>query len=175
MPTSSLQPGSSTPYHAVPFVSHNSRLAPLSHPSSSRRFTTLPPPRPAAAFLLLALDSCSHCRQHSSPRLVAAKPAPIARNSTAPARDIQSSVHYRYLLACTHRPRHRLAHPPLPGAPHCQLLIKSISPLSRVTSRFLPINSLIPLTNFGNPKSHLSPLSCRYQLSLSPPINLDLH
>lgn len=57
------------------------------------------------------------------------------------ARDIQSSAHYRYL-----------AHPPLPGPPHCQLLIKSISPLSRVTSRFPPINSLIPLTNFGNPE-----------------------
>lgn len=74
------------------------------------------------------------------------------------ARDVQSSAHYRYLLAYPHRPRHRLARPPLPGAPHCQLLIKSISPLSGVTSRFLPINSLIPLTNFGNPKSHLSPL-----------------
>lgn len=76
-----------------------------------------------------------------------------------PARDIQSSPHYRYLLANPHRPRHRLAHPPLPGAPHRQLLIKSISPLSRVTTRFLPINSLIPLTNFGNLRSHLSPLS----------------
>lgn len=81
VPTLSLQHGSSTPYHAVPSVSHISRLVPLSHPSS-RHFTTLSPTRPAAILLLLALDSCSHRRQPPLIRL-AARPASSNRNSTA--------------------------------------------------------------------------------------------
>lgn len=175
LPTLSLQPGSSTPYHAVPSISHNSRLAPsIPHIISSLHHAST------------TTTSCCCCSLAPRTRLpLTSSTASITTNFCCqtgsnqpefdrPARDIQSSAHYRYLLAYPHRPRHGLAHPPLPGAPHCQLLIKSISPLSRVTSRFLPINSLIPLTNFGNPKSHLSPLSCRYQLSLSLPISPDL-
>lgn len=155
LPTLSLQPGSSTPYHAVPSVSHNSRLAPPSH-TSSRRFTHAPTTTPYCCVLaprtrLLLTSSTASIATYRCCQTGSNQP-----EFDRPARDIQSSAHYRYLLAYPHRPRHGLAHPPLPGPPHCQLLIKSISPLSRVTSRFLPINSLIPLTNFGNPKSHLS-------------------
>lgn len=85
VPTLSLQPGSSTPYHAVPSISHNSRLTPLSHPHHHLVASPRSHYRVLLLLLsLLALDSCLHRRQPPSSRIVAARRASTHRNSTAP-------------------------------------------------------------------------------------------